>query len=207
MRKKIIKRVLISTWAFVTVVLLASFISTRAKLLEARWLLADQFRLLAHLESWVAKGNMTSFNEWIKNEQSLLLQYILWYEVKSDEVSYGLPKFLENPDSGLTEEQKKQVADLLLKVEEFLDRSEPNCERFEFNGLTRALPLFINAKRWENTPKARRVVSRYAHEMYLELFKDDPDYFVFPPLESNGCLQVRGAEASTTNAPVLQRPE
>lgn len=191
LRQKIKKRVLIVTWAFVTVVLLASLILTRAKLLEARWLLADQFRLLAHMESWVAEGNLTSYNEWNKHTQSLLLQYILWYEVKSTEVAYGLPDFLENPDHGLTEEQKKQVADLMLKVETFLDYSEPNYERCEFNGLTHALPLFINAKRWENTPKARRVISREADEMYIELYQENPNYFIFPPLESNDCLQVR----------------
>lgn len=190
------------------VILLTSLLSTRAKLLEARGLLSVQFRVLVHMESWVAEDNLISFNEWNKYMQSLLLQYILWYEVKSTEAFFTLPEVLASPSNGLTEGQQNQIVSFLSEMEPFLYIGKFNYERFEGDVLMTNLPLFSNANRWANTPKARIVFPRKKNDKTVpEYYMDNPNYFVFPPLESKGSIPDRRPEINSTNIVLLQESE
>jgi hypothetical protein len=145
-----VRAMLCVVWGMATIVMFCALLSARVQLCEARGLLSGQFRLLVRLEAFIQEDNWTSFNEWSKYMQSVLLQYILRYDVQSVDAYWTLPEYLENSRNTLTQDQRTQIDAYLSNMETF---DEFGYARFERNVLMRLLPLFSDAERWAIHPR------------------------------------------------------
>ena len=127
---------------------------TKARLLEARIVIENQFYALNIIESLLITNNVNIALDKTRQTQNITAQYILFRDVESVTSMFAMSYFYTTAEDQLTKNQMNEINLFIDRTSKNFNMSaEWNLKQLEYNLLRNWFKFFIrDYPLWENTP-------------------------------------------------------